>query len=64
MPKMLKSYSKWFQLLYWLFWPISLASLFAFQANTFTLIINLVAGSYLFLVLVTFVVESIIHLVK
>lgn len=64
MPQMLKSYSKWFQLLYWFFWPISLASLLAFQANAFTFIINLVAGGYLVLVLVTFMVESIIHLVK
>lgn len=61
MPGRLKVYSKWFRFLYWLFWPITILSLFSFGENLFTFAIVILDTIYIVLLLATFLIESVFH---
>lgn len=62
MPEYLRTYSKWFRLLYWFFWPIGLISLFSFSSNIFTFSIMIMDSIYTLLLLTTFIIESLLHI--
>jgi len=58
----LKSYSKWFRFLMWLFWPVAVLSLFSYGTSLLAYLSSLLDALYVFLLLFTFIIESIVHI--
>lgn len=60
----LKNYSKWFQWLYLLFWPIILILMITLALGVFNHGLALVGLGYVVIFMLTFFIESMQHFVK